>query len=112
MIFVRKSTMADYNVYLSEPAEYDLRDIIQSISTQFAAPITAANMMDCFENALKSLSEMPYRCPSVKDERLASMGYHKLMVKNFIIFFTFNSKNKIVDVERILYARRDWLSFL
>ncbi|HBG16880.1 MAG TPA: hypothetical protein DDW93_08890 [Firmicutes bacterium] len=41
-----------------------------------------------------------------------SIGYRKLIVKNYIVFFTINEKSKVVDVERILYARRDWLRIL
>jgi plasmid stabilization system protein ParE len=48
----------------------------------------------------------------VTDERLAMKGYHKLPVKNYIIFFTIDEKSKVVDVERILYARRDWYLIL
>jgi plasmid stabilization system protein ParE len=51
---------------------------------------------------------MPQKCPPVTDERLAVMGYRKLLVKNYIVFFTIDEQSKIVDVERILYARRDW----
>jgi plasmid stabilization system protein ParE len=40
------------------------------------------------------------------------MGYRKLIVKNYIAFFTVDEKAKTIDVERILYARRDWLRIL
>ena len=101
--------MANYRVDVSEPAQSDLRDIIRDISAQLAAPMSAQRMMDAIEEALTSLSDMPHKCSAVSDERLASMGYRKLMVKNYIIFFTIDETAKVVDVERILYARRDWL---
>jgi plasmid stabilization system protein ParE len=50
--------------------------------------------------------------PARRHERLASMGYRKLQVKNYIAFFTINEKDGVVDVERILYTRRDWLRIL
>ncbi|WP_083809940.1 type II toxin-antitoxin system RelE/ParE family toxin [Mahella australiensis] len=46
------------------------------------------------------------------DERLASLGYRKLIVKNYVVFFTIDEKSKVVDIARILYARRDWLRVL
>jgi len=104
--------MANYKVYVSEPAENDLRDIIQYISAQLAAPFSAASMMSSFENALNSLSDLPDRCPLVNDSYLANLGYHKLVVKNYIIFYTTNERNKTVDVERILYAKRDWINII
>ncbi|MEN6349967.1 MAG: type II toxin-antitoxin system RelE/ParE family toxin [Syntrophomonas sp.] len=101
--------MANYRVDISEPAEKDLRDIVRYISVQLSAPMTALRMMDIVEEAIMGgLAVMPQKCPLVTDERLAMMGYRKLFVKNYIVFFTINEKSKVVDVERILYARRDW----
>ncbi len=101
--------MARYRVDVSEPAESDLRDYI---SAQLSAPMTATKMMDAIEKAIAGLADMPQKCPPVSDERLASMGYRKLVVKNYVAFFTIDEKSKVVDVERILYARRDWLRIL
>ena len=100
--------MARYRVDVSEPAESDLRDIIRYISAQLSAPMTATKMIDVIEEAIAGLADMPQKCPPVTNERLASMGYRKLVVKNYIAFFTIDEKSKVVDIERILYARRDW----
>jgi len=104
--------MAKYRVDVSSPAEEDLRDILRYISSQLSAPITATKMMDVIEEALTRLADMPDSYPLVRDDRLASMGYRRLDVKNYTVFFTIDKKAQIVDVERILYARRDWASLL
>ena len=104
--------MAKYRVDISEPAENDLRDIARYIFAQFSAPSTALKMMDSFENVLADLANAPQTRPLVADERLAAMGYRKLPVKNYIVFFTIDEKSKTVDVVRILYARRDWVHIL
>lgn len=104
--------MAKYRVDVSEPAENDLRDIVRYIASQLSAPISALHMMELLEEAMVGLSDMPQRCPLVADERLSQMGYRKLIVKNYVVFFSVDEKNKVVDVERILYGRRDWLRIL
>jgi addiction module RelE/StbE family toxin len=104
--------MATYRIDISKPAENDLRDIILYISSQLSAPMTATKMMDTIEEALLSLAEMPEKYPLVRDERLSSMGYRKLLIKNYIAFYTIDELLKVVNVERILYARRDWLRLL
>jgi len=104
--------MASYRVDISEPAEEDLRGIVRYISSQLLAPITAIQMVETIEEQLSKLSDMPGRYPVVRDDRLASMGYRRLDIKNYTAFFTVNEKEKVVDVERILYARRDWASLL
>ena len=104
--------MAKYRVNVSEVAESDLRNIVRYIASQLSTPITALQMMELLEEAMTDLADLPERCPLVADERLSQMGYRKLMIKNYIVFFSFDVKNKVVDIERILYGRRDWFRFL
>lgn len=104
--------MAKYRIDISEPAENDLRDIVRYIASQLSAPISALHMMELLEEAMVGLSNMPQRCPLVADERLSQMGYRKLPVKNYIVFFSIDEKNKVIDIERILYGRRNWLRIL
>ncbi|MDA8334505.1 MAG: type II toxin-antitoxin system RelE/ParE family toxin [Peptococcaceae bacterium] len=104
--------MAKYKIAVSEPAENDLRDIVRYISSQLSAPITALKMMDTIEEAIAGLSDIPKTYPLLSDDRLQTMGYHKLLVKNYIVFFSVDDNSNTVNVERILYARRDWLHIL
>ncbi len=100
--------MANYRVDVSESAENDLRNIVRYINAQLSAPMTASKMMTTVEEAIADLMVIPQKHPPVTDERLAMIGYRKLLVKNYIVFFMIDEKSKVVDVERILYARRDW----
>ena len=104
--------MAHYRVDISEPAENDLMDIVKYISSQLSAPETALSMLERIEKAMNALSEMPERYPLVSDELLAQLGYHSLTVKNYVVFFSIDEADKAVEVERILYARRDWMHIL
>ena len=104
--------MAQYRVDVSEPAENDLRDIVRYIASQLVTPVSALHMMELLEEAMAGLSDMPQRYPFVADERLSQMGYRKLILKKYIVFFSIDEKDKVVNVERILYGRRDWLRFL
>ena len=70
--------------------------------------MTALKTMDNIKEAIRGLTVMPQKCPFVTDEWLAMMGYRKLFVKNYIVFFTIDEKSKVVDVKRIPYAMRDW----
>ncbi len=104
--------MTKYRVDLSEPAEKDLIDIVKYIASQLSSPMSAYHMMEIFEEAMASLSDTPESCPLITEERLSQLGYRKLIVKNYIVFFSVDEKNKVVDVERILYARRNWLRYI
>ncbi len=104
--------MDKYRIDISEPAENDLRDMVRYIAAQLSAPLTALKMMNLVEEAIMGLAIMPHKCPPVVDERLALRGYRKLLVKNYVVLFTIDERAKVVAVERILYARRDWRQIL
>ena len=104
--------MAKYRVDASNPAEEDFRDILRYISSQLSAPITAMKMLDAIEESLLKLEDMPEMYPLVRDDRLALLGYRRLEIKNYTAFYTINEKEKTVDVERVIYARRDWANLL
>jgi len=104
--------MAKYRVDISEPAESDFRYIVRYIASLLDAPISALHMTELIEAAMIGLSDMPQRCPLVADERLSQMGHRKLTVKNYVVFFSIDEKSKVVDIERILFGRRDWLRIL
>jgi addiction module RelE/StbE family toxin len=98
----------EYRVDLSELAEEDLREIARYISRNLSEPATALKILEAMEAALAKLAFMPQAHPKVRDERLAEMGYRFLTIKHYIAFFTVNEEEQVVDVERVLYGRRDW----
>ena len=101
-----------YRVNITEPAENDLRDIARYISSQLNAPTTALNMVQTIKEAIATLKTSPFAHPLVRDERLAAIGYRPLLIKNYIAFYIVHKKEKVVDVDRILYGRRDWQNLL
>ena len=48
----------------------------------------------------------------MSDERLSLNGIRRLLVDNYIIFFTINEFDKVVTIVRILYSRRDWIDLI
>ncbi|PKM64575.1 MAG: type II toxin-antitoxin system RelE/ParE family toxin [Firmicutes bacterium HGW-Firmicutes-20] len=104
--------MVNYKVDVSTPAQSDLSDIIRYISAQLTSSVSAVHLMEIFEEALMSLSDLPQRYPLIDDELLSQLGYRKMIVKNYVVFFSIDEANKVVNVERILYGRRDWFRFL
>lgn len=104
--------MDAYKVNLTEPAESDLRDIARYIASQLSAPTTALDMVRTIRAAIAKLETTAPMHPLVRDDRLASVGYRPLIIKNYMAFYIVNEKEKTVDVDRILYGRRDWMSML
>ena len=104
--------MEEHRVIIASSAKQDIRGIYRYISTELGAPATAMNMVDDIEKAIDGLSFMPKSHPRVHDDFYASMGYRMLSVKKYIVFYSIDENEKIVNVERILHARRDWEQIL
>jgi hypothetical protein len=51
-------------------------------------------MLKTIEEAIIGLVDSPQKCLFVQDERLANMGYRKLIVKNYIVFYTICLANR------------------
>ena len=101
-----------YKVNVSEPAEYDLRGIASYISRNLCEPEVAIKMTHTLERAIINLEHTPHKYALLSENSLAAEGLRKFMVKNYLVFFTIDEVSKIVNVERVLYARRDWVRIL
>jgi len=103
----------EYRVIFTAQAEKDLNEIEEYISEELHAPIAAERFTDAVENVVDHLSFLPQGYPKVRDDRLAARGYRWIGIhKNYVAFFTIDERDKIVNVERILYGRRDWMRIL
>lgn len=58
------------------------------------------------------LCDFPYSGRLVTDDILASKGYRKLVVKNYIVFHLIDENEKQVVIMRILYGARKYENLL
>ena len=104
--------MSKYSVDITEPAQQDMRDIARYISAELGAPTSAQGIIDILADSMYNLENNTKRHALVRDDRLAAKGYRVLPIKNYHIFYKVEEETRIVDVVRILYSRRDWVSLL
>ncbi len=104
--------MDNFRIEVSAPAESDLRLLARYISNELYEPELALKKMDTIDEAILSLRSLPKRNALVLDERLAQLGFRKLLVKNFIVFYIVNEKQNTVNIVRVLYAQREWVNLL
>lgn len=56
---------------------------------------------------------MPLRNALVADKRLVYKGIRKIIMDNYIVFYSATEESKTVIIIRILYERRrDWMNLL
>ena len=100
--------METYKVKIYPTAKQNLLEIIDYLNT--LSRDAALRYYDLLTEEIASLSTMPERYPRPKDLALAAKGYRYLAVKNYLVFYVVSGDT--VQIRRILYRRRDYLSLL
>ena len=96
-----------YEVRISKQAERQLKEIFQYILYTLQAPGTAEKMLDLLEREILSLSSFPNRIPLTQDEPWHSQGIHKMVVKNYLVYFWVDENAQTVHIIAVVYGRRD-----
>ena len=100
--------MEQYEVRIFPSAQQDLLDVIDYLNT--LSKEAALNYYDRLTSEISSLRIMPERCPRPRDLALAAKGYRHLAVGNYLVFYVV--VGNIVQIRRMLYARRDYKHLL
>jgi len=98
----------DFEIRLLTIAEDDFLEIVTYIANE--RPSSADVIATKIEKSLQRLSKNPYLGRIANDNDLAEMGYRFIVVENYLIFYTIESKS--VLIHRILHGARDYLGLL
>ena len=104
--------MENYRIKISDLAQQDIRNTAIYIRDELLEPEFAENVTEAILQGIFTLEVMPARIPLVRDERLANMQIRGFPIKNHIAFFRIDEDEKMVEVVRVLYSRRDWQAIL
>ncbi len=100
--------MKRYSVRIFSEAENDLNEIVDYLST--LSEQAALKYFDLIISKIETLAVMPERCPFIKDTQLRLRGYRFLRINNYLVFFIV--KQNVVEIRRILYAKRQYEGLL
>src|SRR5659263_542562 len=104
--------MDKYSIEITQPAEFDITEIVSYISRELLVSTIAKKMIQRIVETVATLEEFSYRNGLVRDKRLALQGIRKILIDSYIIFYKVNEEQKTVTIIRILYSKRNWLSIL
>lgn len=96
-----------YKVDITKQAEQSMRNIALYIAQNLRNVSAAESHADAFLNAIGELS---YRAPTVKtipEQPWGEMGFRRINVKNYFIYFKIYEDRKEVSVLDIIYQGRD-----
>ena len=104
--------MQDYRIEFTTRAKHDMLETHNYISNNLKEPGIADKLLDKIEATIQTLDTMPLRHAIEQDEQLQQRNLRKIIVDNYLVFYTVNEVTKTVFIVRVLYGRRDWISLL
>lgn len=96
-----------YSVIYSPEARNDIKEIYSYIAFELLVPGTAEGQVNRIRKTIRSLDFMPSRNPIVDWEPWKSMGMHKALVDNFVVFYMVDTVAFTVTIIRIVYGGRN-----
>lgn len=96
-----------YQIIILPEAQEDMRSIVLYIAKQLFAPQAALNLKNAFQKEIASLSHMPKRFPTIDEQPWKDEGIRKIKVKNYYVYYLVDDTNRRVEVNAVIYSRRD-----
>lgn len=101
-----------YKLIVTDAAHGDLDDALDYISRRLANPTAAAKLLSQVEECYDQLRAFPFLYEICRDERLHSLGYHKVGIGNYILIFRPDEAAQTVYILRLFYGGRDYEKIL
>lgn len=105
--------MKDYKIKYLKAAINEITDISHYISVELDSPDAANSVVDLIFSAIYSLSDFPYAFPTISSSlKKRKFAYRKLVVKNYIVIFRVNQRQRTIYIDHVVHARRNYMEFL
>lgn len=99
--------MGNYNLFYSELAKDDLKEIALYISAELKNPSAAENLIVRIIETAENCTQFPYSNPVYVPLKPLKREYRKAYVDNFMLFYWVNEDKKCIEISRVIYARRN-----
>lgn len=96
-----------YNLEFLPIAKNDMLEIIKYIADELKSPVAAQNLAEEFIMSAERLCEFPYANNVYTPIKPLDFEYRRIIVKNYLMFYTVDESSKTVTIMRVIYARRD-----
>jgi plasmid stabilization system protein ParE len=101
-----------YRLEYLPAAMRDMTDIARYISHVLFNPAAAERLADEMTEAADRLTYFPYANPVCHPIRPLHREYRRLLVRNYIMFYSVDETQKLITIMRVIYARRDYEKLL
>ncbi|MFU0545159.1 type II toxin-antitoxin system RelE/ParE family toxin [Gardnerella swidsinskii] len=99
--------MDEYKVKVTRQAKEHLALIREYIATELKEPIIAKRILELLKSEMMSLQTMPYRVKLIGEQPWCDLGFRRIRVKNYYVYFCVDESRKEVQILAVIYVRRD-----
>ncbi|KXB41481.1 type II toxin-antitoxin system RelE/ParE family toxin [Amygdalobacter nucleatus] len=99
--------MDEYKIKVTRQAKEHLALIREYIATELKEPIIAKRILELLKSEMMSLQTVPYRVKCIDEQPWGELGFRKIRVKNYYIYFWVDENRKEVQILAVIYVRRD-----
>jgi len=97
--------MGKYRIKILPLAQDDMKSILAHIRQD--DPQAAVRMVAAIKEAISRLQSFPFMGSVPQDKKIADLGYRKIFVPPYLIFYIVVSNENIVQIHRVLHQRQN-----
>ena len=99
--------MDEYKVKVTRQAKEHLALIREYIATELKEPTVAKRVLELLKAEMMSLQTLPYRVKCIDEQPWGELGFRRIRVKNYYVYFCVDDSRKEVQILAVIYVRRD-----
>lgn len=92
-----------YSLNITDEADELIDSIIYYLVYKLKSKQAARNLLEEIQKVYDAIAENPYLFQETEDLYLKHKGYHKVPVKNYVILYTINEIEKVVNISGVFH---------
>ena len=97
-----------YDLEFQPIAQQDMINIVTYIGKTLSNPIAAGRLAEEFITEAEKIRVFPYSMPVYRPLQTLKYEYRKLLIKNYIMFYRVDERERLITVTRVVYAKSDY----
>ena len=89
----------------------DVDEAVSYFANTLGSPRAAADLLDGLDAEVARIREYPELRPYSQDPRLASRGYRKSVIGNFVLLYRVDAQRELVRLVHLFYGGRDYARY-
>ncbi|MDE6658635.1 MAG: type II toxin-antitoxin system RelE/ParE family toxin [Eubacterium sp.] len=96
-----------YKLEFLPVAKNDMLEIVKYISDELKNPAAASKLAEKFISSAEKVCDFPYLNHVYTPLKPLGLEYRRIIVNNYLMFYTVDEETKKVTIMRVIYARRN-----